>query len=240
MAFYYIHCEIKQLCRKSDWLSDSEFSEMIPSKDSLHIIVMRGRSLLWAFLLSFPGVLSIYAQPVRLQFEPIGIEGDVSLSIVHSIIESKDGFIWFGSVDGLARYDGYSLKLFANSEDDTNSLSSNAIRSIIEDRNGFIWAGTQEGGLNKFDQKHNGLNVIMVAAIPCMALPVPVPGKFWKTAKEIFGLEPGTTDYSEQNLLKVYRKTKGLPVTKIFLRKRIHSATTLWEKYMKILMAPSG
>lgn len=114
---------------------------------------MRGRSLLWAFLLSFPGVLSIYAQPVRLQFEPIGIEGDVSLSIVHSIIESKDGFIWFGSVDGLARYDGYSLKLFANSEDDTNSLSSNAIRSIIEDRNGFIWAGTQEGGLNKFDQK---------------------------------------------------------------------------------------
>ncbi len=126
---------------------------MIQTIDYKHIGIVKLCRRVLPFFLSFTVVLILHSQPVRLQFEPINIEGDVSLSIVHSIIESKDGFIWFGSVDGLARYDGYSLKLFAHNENDTNSLSSNAIRSIIEDSNGFIWAGTQEGGINKFDPK---------------------------------------------------------------------------------------
>jgi signal transduction histidine kinase/ligand-binding sensor domain-containing protein/CheY-like chemotaxis protein len=94
----------------------------------------------------------LFPNDISLNFKPIQVEGNFSVSIVHSIIEGNDGFLWFGTVDGLTKYDGYTYKVFRNIPGNESSLSSNAIRSIYEDKNGFIWVGTQEGGLNKFDK----------------------------------------------------------------------------------------
>ncbi len=58
--------------------------------------------------------------------------------------------MWFGTSDGLNRWDGYTFKIFTNNINDSNSISNNVIWSLHEDSSGNIWAGT-DYGLNKYD-----------------------------------------------------------------------------------------
>lgn len=60
--------------------------------------------------------------------------------------------MWFGSWDGLNRYDGYKITVFKNIPDDTLSISNNFINKIIEDKNGNLWIATSHG-LNYFNRK---------------------------------------------------------------------------------------
>ncbi|NJK87279.1 MAG: hypothetical protein HC906_16160, partial [Bacteroidales bacterium] len=69
---------------------------------------------------------------------------------VLSLIQDKNGFLWFGTSNGLNRYDGYSFKVFENDPEDTTSLSDNKVRAIVEDLSGCLWVGT-DNGLNYFD-----------------------------------------------------------------------------------------
>lgn len=67
------------------------------------------------------------------------------------IEEDTLGFIWFGTVDGLYRYDGYNYKIFRNDKDNVNSLSQNTIRALLYTNDNKLWIGTQGGGLNCLD-----------------------------------------------------------------------------------------
>lgn len=87
-----------------------------------------------------------------LRFEQITIEGGLSQNYVEAIYQDKEGFVWFGTHDGLNRYDGYSIKVFTSKATDTTAISDNYIRSIIEDSKGYLWIGTSFGGLNKFNR----------------------------------------------------------------------------------------
>ena len=62
--------------------------------------------------------------------------------------------MWFGTRDGLNRYDGFNFKIYKNIPNDSNSLSDNEITSIFEDKYGFLWLGTLGGGINKYNRKH--------------------------------------------------------------------------------------
>ena len=73
------------------------------------------------------------------------LQKGLSQSRVHSIIEDERGFMWFGTADGLNRYDGYTFKIFRNIFNDTTSLPSNIINSMVEDIDGNIWIGTNNG-----------------------------------------------------------------------------------------------
>ena len=59
--------------------------------------------------------------------------------------------MWFGTADGLARYDGYRFIAYKHDLGNPRSLSSNNVASLLEDQAGMIWVGTREGGLNRFD-----------------------------------------------------------------------------------------
>jgi signal transduction histidine kinase/ligand-binding sensor domain-containing protein/DNA-binding response OmpR family regulator len=61
--------------------------------------------------------------------------------------------MWFGTADGLIRYDGYKFKIFKHNPDDVTSLSFNSVLSIYEDRSGVLWIGTEGGGLNKYNRE---------------------------------------------------------------------------------------
>jgi len=74
-----------------------------------------------------------------------------SPSATFSIAEDNTGFIWFGTVDGLYRYDGHNFHIFRNNPKDSMSLSNNTIRDIMFDSRGYLWIATQGGGINKFD-----------------------------------------------------------------------------------------
>lgn len=88
-----------------------------------------------------------------LRFDHITIEDGLSQSSVRVIFQDSRGFLWFGTEDGLNRYDGYTFKVYKPDPDVANSLSDRWITSIVEDKEGFLWIGTRLGGLNRYDPR---------------------------------------------------------------------------------------
>ncbi|MFN8385220.1 MAG: two-component regulator propeller domain-containing protein [Anaerolineales bacterium] len=86
-----------------------------------------------------------------LRFDMIGIEEGLSQSSVHTIFQDSRGFLWFGTEDGLNRYDGYTFKVYKHDPDNEASISDGWINAIAEDQNGYLWIGTRLGGLNRYD-----------------------------------------------------------------------------------------
>ncbi len=95
-------------------------------------------------------VTSIQSQS-GIAFNHLNVENGLSQSAVTCIFQDNDGFMWFGTQDGLNRYDGYNFKIFKNIADDSTSLSDNFIFSIYEDDAGFLIIETQTGKLNRYN-----------------------------------------------------------------------------------------
>jgi len=95
--------------------------------------------------------LQLYSQPIK--FKHLTVENGLSNNYVNAVIQDQYGFMWFGTNDGLNRYDGYNFKIFRNDPDDSNSISDNGIQSLLEDRNGEIWIGTESGKLDKYNPR---------------------------------------------------------------------------------------
>jgi ligand-binding sensor domain-containing protein/signal transduction histidine kinase len=74
------------------------------------------------------------------------------LKVINSITQDKQGFMWFAAEDGIARFDGYTFKIFKNDPDDSFSLSHNYVFSIFTDREGIVWAASRKG-VNRFDSR---------------------------------------------------------------------------------------
>jgi ligand-binding sensor domain-containing protein/signal transduction histidine kinase len=102
--------------------------------------------LSWCMLLLHPA----NAQPA-LRFKRIGVEDGLAHNTVLTILQDRKGFMWFGTQDGLCRYDGYEFTVFRHQDADPTSLSSNKVNVIVEDREGYIWVGTQTAGLNRYN-----------------------------------------------------------------------------------------
>jgi ligand-binding sensor domain-containing protein/signal transduction histidine kinase len=88
-----------------------------------------------------------------LRFDHISIEEGLSQSSAQVIFQDSRGFLWFGTQDGLNRYDGYTFKIYKPDPDDANSLSDRWITSIVEDEQGYLWISTRLGGLNRYDPR---------------------------------------------------------------------------------------
>ncbi|CCH54244.1 histidine kinase [Fibrisoma limi BUZ 3] len=86
-------------------------------------------------------------------FTTIRAENGLSNNKVNCILQDKRGFIWFGTEDGLNRYDGKSFTVFRSSPTDTTTLSGNRITDILEDKAGIFWIATADGGLTKYDYR---------------------------------------------------------------------------------------
>jgi ligand-binding sensor domain-containing protein len=76
-----------------------------------------------------------------------------SLKGVWDIHQSRSGFIWLASDNGIMRYDGHTVKRFLHKENDPHSLPHNDVRKIVEDEQGFLWLATYGGGLSRFNPK---------------------------------------------------------------------------------------
>jgi len=92
-----------------------------------------------------------FGQEVSYQVEKISKEFGLAHSVVKRIYQDKHGILWFGTGDGLNRYDGYEMVSFKNINKDTLSLSDNLINCFFEDSKNNLWIGTRNG-LNKFDR----------------------------------------------------------------------------------------
>ena len=76
-------------------------------------------------------------------------EDGLAHGTVWAVVQDRSGFMWFGTSDGLHRFDGYNFKAFQTNADG-RSISDNLVRSLLLDSKGELWVGTARG-LNRFD-----------------------------------------------------------------------------------------
>ena len=92
--------------------------------------------------------LSAHAQPEEMRFKRISIQEGLSQSVVFSVIQDHNGFIWLGTGNGLCKYDGHRFVIYQQLPGDSTSLSNSNVRVVFQDSRQNIWAGTS-AGLNR-------------------------------------------------------------------------------------------
>ncbi|MGB2960616.1 MAG: two-component regulator propeller domain-containing protein [Bacteroidota bacterium] len=90
-----------------------------------------------------------------MKFDRISLEEGLSQSTVNTIVQDGQGFLWFGTQDGLNRYDGYTIRVYKHMGSDSGSISDNGIWSLCRDVTGDLWVGTMGGGLNRYSLEHD-------------------------------------------------------------------------------------
>jgi ligand-binding sensor domain-containing protein len=106
-------------------------------------------SLLFGLLLTCVHC-SLWAVEVE-RFEVLNTKDGLSQNSVQSIFCDSRGYMWFGTMDGLNRYDGYEFKTYKTQYNNPYSLTNNRIVSIWEDKRGFIWLASHDGHYHYLD-----------------------------------------------------------------------------------------
>ena len=86
-----------------------------------------------------------------LRFEHITPKDGLPHSITWTIFQDHKGFIWFGTNNGLARYDGYNFKVYQPDTDDPNTISHKGVSDIFADKQNGLWLVLQSNGINYFN-----------------------------------------------------------------------------------------
>jgi diguanylate cyclase (GGDEF)-like protein len=84
----------------------------------------------------------------QYRFDHFTTSNGLPQSTISSIVQTRDGYLWFGTYDGLVRYDGVRFTIF--DKGNTPAIHSNQIVALCEDVHGTLWAGTTEGGLIRY------------------------------------------------------------------------------------------
>ena len=106
-------------------------------------------SIFLVLLATLPFSANVHAQETPLRFVRLSTDEGLSESTTQAIVQDRRGFMWFGTANGLNRYDGYSFTAYHYDAADSTSLSNNVIRDLFVDSEGGLWIGT-EGGLNRY------------------------------------------------------------------------------------------
>lgn len=94
---------------------------------------------------------SLNAQREEKKFVHYTINDGLSQGAVGSFSQDGLGYLWFGTKDGLNRFDGFEFSIFKNDPANPNTISANNITCTASDKNGEIWVGTDLGTLDRFD-----------------------------------------------------------------------------------------
>ncbi len=103
-------------------------------------------------LLSLCYLPATYCQPLseKIRFGRISVDKGLSQSKVYCTFQDSQGYLWFGTEDGLNKYDGYSFEVYKYTPTDGKAISNNIIRCIFEDSKKNLLVGT-DNGLNIYN-----------------------------------------------------------------------------------------
>lgn len=87
------------------------------------------------------------------KIEKVEAEGGFPSNLVYKIYQDSKGFIWFGTMYGLYRYDGVNYVSYRYNPFDSTSIGNDDVISIFEDSKGYLWFGTYLGGLSRYNPK---------------------------------------------------------------------------------------
>lgn len=108
------------------------------------------RHFILVILVSLLGGMLLFPLERGIRFRHLGIDDGLSQCFASAILQDKDGYIWFGTEEGLNRYDGYHFKIYHHDPHNRDSLGNNTVTELHQDASGIIWVGTSKG-LNRFD-----------------------------------------------------------------------------------------
>ncbi len=110
-------------------------------------------------------ILSLQAQQRVPNFHHLTRDNGLSSNRVNCIIEDNQGFIWFGTEDGLNKFDGYQLEVFRSNSDNSDNIPNNSIELIIKDfQTDNLWLSTRKG-LVYFDRVHQKFETVLSGEI---------------------------------------------------------------------------
>ena len=116
----------------------------------MHFIPYRIHLMILFLTIMIP--LTALAEQFDIRLTNISREHGLSNSTVFSIYQDSYGFIWFGTGDGLNRYDGTHMQIYRNDSKADYTISDNYVKYIYEDHQRNLWIGTTNG-LNLFERK---------------------------------------------------------------------------------------
>jgi two-component system, sensor histidine kinase ChiS len=93
--------------------------------------------------------ISLHAQEKKYRFQYLTSDQGLTHNRIDCMLLDSKGFMWFGTWNGLNRFDGYNFTVYKGDPRNSGSLSGNFIYDLAEDREGNIWIGT-ENGLNVY------------------------------------------------------------------------------------------
>jgi ligand-binding sensor domain-containing protein len=151
------------------------------------------------------------AQFYETRITPITDETGASPGATFAILEDTMGFMWFGTTDGLYRYDGYNYRIFRFDPESENSLSDNTIRGMAYDQKCYLWIATQGGGLDRFNllteefkhYRNTGAQENEISGNSLWALMIDRSGNIWigVTGKGVDRLDQETNTFTHFNPL---------------------------------------
>jgi ligand-binding sensor domain-containing protein/signal transduction histidine kinase len=119
----------------------------------------------------------IYSQSYN--FTHYQVENGLSNNAVICSLQDQQGFLWFGTKDGLNRFDGYSFKVFRNDPEHAGSIGGNFIIQLYEDKRGTLWVGSDKG-LYQYDATTESFHLLQgTAGMEVRAIQEDATGNLW-------------------------------------------------------------
>ena len=125
---------------------------------ALHVLGIKDRIPIRFFIVNSILLLilsqMLYSQPDSLIIEHYSLEQGLSNSTIWSIIQDREGYLWFTTGNGVVRYDGYKFQSYVNKSGDTTSFTNDVAWCSYVDKEGTLWFGSGDG-LEKFNRRTN-------------------------------------------------------------------------------------
>src|SRR5687767_4969000 len=98
----------------------------------------------WYFIILavIQSTCSISLAQQNLKFKHFTTNEGLSQNHVLAILKDRKGYMWFGTEEGLNRYDGYEFVVYKHDVENKNSIGANYIYDVLEDRSGTLWVAT--------------------------------------------------------------------------------------------------
>ncbi len=164
----------------------------------------------------------------EFKIEKIDAEGVFPSNLVYKIYQDSKGFIWFGTMYGLYRYDGINYISYRYNPFDSASIGNDDVISIFEDSKGFLWFGTYFGGVSRYDAKTSSFirfvhsdNSNSICDNTVWAITEDKSGILW------FGTQNGLSKF-ENNTFTTYRNFTGNSKSNYILSLTSDKENNLW------------
>jgi len=107
-------------------------------------------------------ILPLKSTAQDFRFKHLTNNDGLSQNLVLSVVQDREGYMWFGTKDGLNKYDGYQFTVYQNESNNPNSISSNYITELFIDSNGKLWVGTENGIVNIYNSASQSFQRILL------------------------------------------------------------------------------